>query len=119
MTILLPDHPRSELTRALHLLYNDGHAGPLAAILGEPQVEQEDSLEDSLEEDDGMAISDKLGQSSEFLTSTKCKRSPIKSIVRESVEGLGLCFVSPISKDYEEEPESGEQEVTLIFLTNK
>ena len=123
VTVLLPDHSRSDLARALHLLYT-GHPWHLADILGE-NLDQEDqeieSWEDSLDDDEfvddneGMAF--KLGQSSEFLTSTECKRSPIKSIVRGSEEGLGLCFVSPICKDYEEEPESGEQEVTLISIS--
>ena len=82
---------------------------------GDEDVDSEDDSVES-EDDDSMAVDYKLKQSSKFLTSTECKRSPIKSIGRESVEGLGLCFVSPISKDYEERP--GDQEVNNISISS-
>lgn len=69
----------------------------------------EDEGESEDEEEEGLTGEYKAKESEIFLTSTECKRSPIKSIGREAVEGLGLCFVSPISKDYEE-PEPGERE---------
>ena len=89
----------------------------------EEEEEEDDSDGDSLEgeDEDGLTGEYKAKESEIFLTSTECKRSPIKSIGREAVEGLGLCFVSPISKDYEE-PELGEREVSFIsiwFLSNK
>ena len=85
--------------------------------------EEDDSEDDSLEDEgeDGQTGEYTGKQSEIFLTSTECKKSPIKSIGREAVEGLGLCFVSPILKDYEE-PEPGEREVSFIsiwFLSNK
>ena len=87
------------------------------------EEEKDDSDDDSLvgEDEDSLTGEYKGKQSEIFLTSTECKRSPIKSLGRARVEGLGLCFVSPISKDYEE-PEPGEREVSFIsiwFLSNK
>ena len=81
------------------------------------EEEKDDSDDDSLvgEDEDSLTGEYKGKQSEIFLTSTECKRSPIKSIGRETVEGLGLCFVSPISKDYEE-PEPGEGEVGFISI---
>ena len=86
--------------------------------LGSSEDEDEDSDGDSLqcEDEDSLTGEYKAKQSQIFLTSTECKRSPIKSIGREAVEGLGLCFVSPISKDYEES-ESGEAEVGFINIS--
>ena len=81
------------------------------------EEEEEDSDSDSLEDEDSLTGEYKAKQSQIFLTSTECKRSPIKSLGRARVEGLGLCFVSPISKDYEEpEPEEGEGEVGFISI---
>ena len=88
-------------------------------LLSSEDEESEDG--DSLdgEDEDSLTGEYKAEQSQIFLTSTECKRSPIKSLGRARVEGLGLCFVSPISKDYEEpesESEEGEGEVGFISI---
>ena len=84
----------------------------------EEEEEDSDIDSDSLEDEDSLTGEYKAKQSQIFLTSTECKRSPIKSLGRARVEGLGLCFVSPISKDYEEpEPESEEGEGEVGFIS--
>ena len=84
-------------------------------LLSSEDEESEDGDSPDGEDEDSLTGEYKAKQSQIFLTSTECKRSPIKSIERETVEGLGLCFVSPISKDYEE-PEPGEGEVGFISI---
>ena len=131
------------MRRAVRQLYTAGDTQSLAFLLGlantrdmedpvrlssdydwddelslqEAQEDEESEDGDSLDgkDEDSLTGEYKAKQSQIFLTSTECKRSPIKSIERETVEGLGLCFVSPISKDYEE-PEPGEGEVGFISI---